>query len=89
MDLKLFTKIIAERLTHHLQKLINQVGFLQGREARDGIIRRPIDIIYKIKKEKKEICLLSTDTEKAFDRVNWQFMFQTLDEVGIGNKMKN
>lgn len=55
MDLKLFSKILAERLAPHLQKLIHydQIGFLQGREARDGTIRA-IDIIYKTQKSKKE-----------------------------------
>lgn len=76
VDLKSFSKILAERLAPHLQKLIHydQVGFLQGREARDGT-RRAIDIIYKTQKSKKEICLLSTDAKKEFDNFNWQFLF--------------
>lgn len=39
--LKHFTKIIANRLAPHRPELIenNQVGFIHGREARDGIIR--------------------------------------------------
>lgn len=70
-----------------MQKLIHydQVGFIQ-REARDGTIRTN-DVIYQIHNDQKEICLLSTDAKKAFNRVNWQFLFQKLEENGLGVKM--
>lgn len=58
-NLKIFTKIIANRLAPHLQELIHydKVGFMQGREARDSTTIA-IDVIPKIKKDKVDGCLL-------------------------------
>lgn len=69
-DLKLFTKIIAQRLATQLQKLIryDQLCLLQGREAKDRTMTT-IDLMYKTQKVEKEICLLSTDAKKAFDHI--------------------
>lgn len=73
-DLKLFTKIIASRLQQHLPQLIHldQVGFVPTREARDNTTK--VLNIYMANLTKT----LSTDAEKAFDHVNWDFMFATL-----------
>lgn len=57
-------------------------------QARDSTTRA-IDLITKINRDKIEICLLSADAEKAFDRVNWTFMMHTLKEIGLGVMMKN
>lgn len=58
---------------------------MNGREARDATTR-VIDIIYYIKQKELETCFFSTDVEKAFDRVNWSFMFQTLKSLGVGER---
>lgn len=82
-DVKLFTKIIAVRLNVIMQRivLLDQVGFIQSREARDNIIRT-LDIIASAKKLNSPL-LLSTDAEKAFKRVNWTFLFETLKCFGM------
>lgn len=61
---------------------------MKGKEARDSATR-VIDLISEITKEQKERCLLSTDAEKAFDRVDWTFMMQTLEIINVGINMIN
>lgn len=82
-DVKLFTKILASRLNVLLQRTVaaDQVGFIQSREARDNTIRT-LDIIPKAKRSRIPLLLLSTDAEKAFDRVDWVFLRETLKFVG-------
>lgn len=63
----------------------DQVGFIQGREAKDATTRA-IDILYYTKAKGLETCFLFTDAKKAFDRANWSFMFQTLEDIGLGGK---
>ncbi|KAM5158282.1 protein transport protein Sec61 subunit gamma [Mantella aurantiaca] len=85
-DLKLFTKILATRLNKWLPDIIDQdqVGFTPGRESRDNIIK-VLDIIHEANTRKIPLMLLSTDAEKAFDRVSWPFLLQTLRFIGLGD----
>lgn len=52
---------------------IDQVGFVPGREGRDNTTR-VLNIIQTAWERKEKLLLLSTDANKAFDRVNWVFL---------------
>lgn len=66
-DLKLFTKIIATRLQHHLPTLIrlDQVGFVPTREARDNTTK-VLNLIHIANSTKTPCVFLGTDAQKAF-----------------------
>lgn len=85
LDLKLFTKILATRLVHHLQQLIHvdQIGFIPSREAKDGTIK-VLNLIHITRSRGIPCVFLNTDAEKAFDRVSWQYMFAVLRHIGLG-----
>ncbi|KAM9312112.1 complement C3-like [Gastrophryne carolinensis] len=84
VDLKLFTKILANRLAIYLPNLIDgdQCGFIPGREARDNTIRT-LNLIHRSRTDNSPMMLLSTDAEKAFDRVDWNFVFEVLRHIGL------
>uniref|UniRef100_A0A8C5QAN6 Reverse transcriptase domain-containing protein n=2 Tax=Leptobrachium leishanense TaxID=445787 RepID=A0A8C5QAN6_9ANUR len=84
-DMKLLARVLANRLKRYMPQLINpdQVGFIPGREARDATIRI-INTIAHSKRMARPLLLLSTDAEKAFDRVLWPYLFQTLKRYGVG-----
>lgn len=65
---------------------MDQTGFAPGREVRDNTTRAH-NIIHHC--NTTTAMLLSTDAEKAFDRVSWGFMRGVLRHIGIGkNVMK-
>lgn len=90
VDLKIYAKILANRLAPLLPGLVHpdQVGFIPGRQAPDNT-RRAIDLIHAIHKRKSPSLVLALDAEKAFDRISWSFAFEVLDTMGFtGNIFK-
>ena len=84
VDYKIISKIIATRLGKILPKIIdiNQTSGIKGRSIFDNLhlIRNVIDYI-----DQKDLaaCFICVDQEKAFDRVSWSYMFDTLNAFGF------
>lgn len=87
IDYKLYTSILAQRLQTIIPDIIDedQTGFVRGRQTQDNI-RRALLIINRINKNKLPTALISLDAEKAFDMVNWEFLYLTLGKFGFNKK---
>ena len=76
---KLIAKVLANRLKKVMNKLVNsaQNAFVDGRQILDAslIANEVIDSMLK-KKEKGVLCKL--DIEKAYDKINWNFLIVVL-----------
>lgn len=84
-DYKIFAKMLAKRLEGVVTKLIHvdQVGFIQGRLLADNM-RRLLQIMQKASSLSDPVVGISLDAEKAFDRIEWPFLFETLSRYGFG-----
>lgn len=83
-DLKIYAKILANRLVNITPQLIgpDQVGFTKGRQAPDST-RRILNITDQIHTDRTPSLLLTLDAEKAFDRMHWIYISKTLDKFGF------
>jgi hypothetical protein len=85
---KIITKVLTNRLASCITKVISihQYGFIKGRYIMDGVVSLN-EILHEVKKKKQSGVILKIDFEKAYDKVNWQFLYcmmQKKDLVTFG-----
>ncbi len=85
-DYKLIAKVIASRVKKVLDIIIDedQTGYIAGRYIGQNI-RIIEDVIFFCENEDKPGIILTVDYyEKAFDSLNWNFMFKSLELFNFG-----
>lgn len=75
---------MARRLEEFLPLLIHndQTGFIHQRQTQDNI-RKTAHIMDHIQKHQIKATVISVDAEKAFDSVNWNFLYRVLHRFGF------
>ncbi|KAI9919546.1 hypothetical protein PsorP6_017313 [Peronosclerospora sorghi] len=82
-------KVLSKSLTHRLQSVIpdlihpDQKGFVEGRSIHHHV-RSLVDLQDLATRRDEEAYALFLDFQKAFDRVNWDYMFRLLERMGFG-----
>ncbi len=84
-DYKILTKVLAIRLQKVIPSIINsdQVGYIKDRYIGENI-RIIFDILTYAKSEDIDAFIAQIDFEKAFDSIEWPFLFKTLKSFNFG-----
>ncbi len=90
VDYKIISKVITNRLKRIMPFIIgtDQSCGVQDRNISDNLtVLR--DIIFFINNENEQAAILSIDQEKAFDRIEWNYMFNMMETMGIPTGLIN
>lgn len=87
---KVISKILVNRLKQHLSGMIseNQAAFIPGRMITDNVIIAH-EIFHSLKVRKRQstsYMAIKTDITKAYDRLQWDFLEETMKNMGFARK---
>ncbi|CAN0880685.1 Transposon TX1 uncharacterized 149 kDa protein [Linum grandiflorum] len=90
MPYKVIAKLLASRLALVLPSIISptQNGFVANREISDNILiaHEVMHYLRRKKKGKQHFMALKLDMEKAYDRVEWSYLFALMESLGFDTR---
>ena len=89
VDVKILTKILTNRLKYVLPSIIHASQTAVFGRKIDETVHMIRDLIDIANKEDTGAAFIFLDQEKAFDRVNHQFLYKTMEAFGIGDTFIN
>lgn len=89
-DYKILTKVLTNRINPVANKLIGswQTGFIPGRQGHDNVLLLDLVADHFHEGLAGDAAILSLDQEKAYDRVNWEYLHKVLERFGFGERMR-
>lgn len=82
---KIFTKVLTNRINVVADRMIssNQTAFIKGRYILESVVTAH-EILHSVYHSNSSGCVLKPDYEKAYDKVNWDFIIEVLTKSSFG-----
>lgn len=82
---KIVTKLLASRLEKVVDRVVscNQGAFIRGRHIQENFLTAH-EAVHFMKQQQERGIVLKLDFEKAYDRVNWEYLYAVLRCMGFG-----
>jgi hypothetical protein len=89
VSFKIFTKTATLRLNSVADHVVrpSQTAFMQGRNILDGVVTLH-ETVHELHRKKLNGVILKIDFEKAYDKVKWSFLQQTLRMKGFSDEWR-
>lgn len=86
VSFKIFTKVLTNRISTVASKTVGptQSAFIPGRNIMEGVVVLH-ETIHELHRNKQSGVIFKIDFEKAYDKVKWSFIQQTLRMKGFSN----
>jgi len=87
VSFKIFTKVATNRLNKVAKTVVSptQTAFMPGRNIMEGVVILH-ETIHELHTKKRNGVIFKIDFEKAYDKVKWSFLQQTLRMKGFSPK---
>ena len=87
VDLKIYARVLTNRLRPLMPTLVHpdQSGFIKGRHIQHPLLTM-YDLQESVTTRGDEAYATVVDFEKAYDRVNWEYLWATLRHFGLGER---
>jgi len=84
---KILAKTLARRLQAHLPSIIrpSQTGFVEGMSILDNTFLAQEALDWAVESD-QDLVMLLLDFEKAFDRIEWGFLFEALAKLSFASQ---
>lgn len=81
---KIITKTLTIRLTSVIEEIISpyQTAFIPGRNILEGVVILQ-EVLHELRMSKQAGVILKLDFEKAYDKVDWNFLEEVLKRKGF------
>jgi hypothetical protein len=81
---KIFTKVLRNRLARVIDRLISyhQSAFIRGRFILESVVTAH-EVIHEVHRKGDKGLVLKLDYEKAYDKVNLEFLYEVLEIRGF------
>lgn len=88
VSLKIITKVFVNRIFLLLDDIIspNQSSFLPGRDTNNNVLGPRNDAFVKAEKGGTGVMAIKVDFSKAYDKLSWEYICNTLMELNLPAK---